>query len=402
MVGQHLAERIHHALRRCAWLYSINARVRALTVRAKYRSLCRRYSSGCVLDKTQLALWGERYRSSKKTVISARKNRRFIYISTSLDQDNAGLLDGLRSHGEVVLFAGPNGRNCLEMPRRQSDYERCRDANGMALMTQMSRGFTSRKPTAVVGQMWNFCMPANILGNIRMQGVPVVNIAMDDRHSFHKVSLKDGSDGGVAGFVGSISLALTAAPECVAWYNHHGVPALFWPEASSPQHFKPMNVEKKYDITFVGANYGYRSEVVAALAASGIKVETRGSGWPQGRIATEDIPRLFAESKIVLGIGGILHCTDFTALKMRDFDAPMSGSFYIAQSNPDLSACFDLGRELVTWSSLPDLVSKCRFYLENESEREKIAKLARVRSMRDHTWGIRFGEMITALENLKP
>jgi hypothetical protein len=279
--------------------------------------------------------------------------------------------------------------------------EACREANRIALETEYKLFAAKGSVSALIGQMWNFSVPASTLASIRASGVPVVNIAMDDRHSFHKAPLLDGTDGGIAGLIGAITLGATAAPECVSWYKHLGLPAIFFPEASDPVLFRPAKLPKAYDITFVGANYGFRRQVVAVLRRAGLSVTTYGSGWPEGRIETEAIPELFARSRIILGVGTILHCSDFTTLKLRDFDAPMSGSFYLTQENPDLGLVYNVGKEVETWRDLPQLVEKCRRYLADDAERERIAAAGRARAVAEHTWSCRFGVLLRQLEEIR-
>ena len=174
----------------------------------------------------------------------------------------------------------------------------------------------------------------------------------------------------------------------------------FIPEASDPSLFGPSDQPKIHDITFVGANYGFRGRVVASLRRAGLRVTTYGSDWPEGQIASEAIPELFARSRIVLGLGGILHCSDFTALKLRDFDAPMSGSFYLTQANPDLALVFKVGDEIETWRSIPELVAKCRQYLADDDGRERIAQRGRIRAAAMHTWVHRFSLLLACLDKL--
>lgn len=116
-----------------------------------------------------------------------------------------------------------------------------------------------------------------------------------------------------------------------------------------------------------------------------------------GRIATEDVPALFAQSKIVLGVGTIGHCDDFYALKLRDFDAPMSGSCYLTHDNRDLHGLYDIGTEIATYSTMDDCVKQVRSLLADDSRRESIAGAGRARAIREHTWDRRFSELFLRL-----
>ncbi len=152
--------------------------------------------------------------------------------------------------------------------------------------------------------------------------------------------------------------------------------------------------DKEHEVVFVGMNYGIRSDIIAAIEKAGIKTTCYGDGWPNGRIDLQDIPGLFAGSRIVLGIGTIGNCSDFYALKMRDFDGPMSGSLYVTHDNPDLYDFFEVGKEIVTFRSRKDLAEKLGYYLKHVDEAEEIAIAGRRRAEREHTWELRFDKLL--------
>jgi hypothetical protein len=386
----------------------VNAQLKSVQTRWRYQKWCKRYESYNWLDfKQRSDAWRDCFASDlylspgNEQRANTPSLRRFFYISNSWDQDRAGLIQGLETQGQVRVFKGPDKKNELRKTRNFGDISSCQTANSIALEEEYSDFCREGPVTAVIGQIWGFSVHPSALSFIRKSGAPIINICMDDRHSFHLRKLTDGSEAGTAGTAGQITLAATAAPECVRWWGKLGTKAIFFPEASDGTIFKPMNLPKVHDITFVGANYGFRGLVVNSLRRAGLNVTTFGDGWPEGRINTEAIPALFAQSKIVLGIGGILHCNNFAALKMRDFDATMSGSFYLAQENPDLAILFRLGEEIETWSTIEDLVAKCRKFLFNcENEREHIALRGRLRSLAEHTWEKRFGDLLLALRSV--
>jgi len=249
-------------------------------------------------------------------------------------------------------------------------------------------------PNILIAQTWASYINSRVFDHLRHKhGTVVINIAMDDRHQYWGDRIA-GQWGGTCGLIPHIDLALTAAPECVDWYRKENCPALYFPEASDPDIFHPMPERRKvHDVAFVGGRYGVRERIVSALRDAGINVTTYGRGWEDGRIDTRDVPSLFAQSKIVLGVGTIGHCTDFYALKLRDFDGPMSGSLYLTHDNPDLFELYVIGKEIVTYHSIAQCVEQARYYLEHDSEREAIASAGHARAKVDHTWDRRLDEV---------
>jgi len=327
---------------------------------------------------------------------------RVLFVGTDWQQDGSGIIQGLQSVvAEAHVFESEPGRPGQVWPKDRSDVEPARRRNA-ALLRETVQSLRARGPLhAVVGQMWNLSMPNQTLAGLRQQGIQVVNISMDDRHAFLGWKLEDGDRSGTSGLIGALDLACTAAPECVAWYERKGVPAIYLPEASDPDLFRPMELPKQYDVCFVGACYGLRQRMVEALERSGVRVQAYGNGWPKGRLPTDAASELFARSKIVLGCGTILHCEDFYALKLRDFDGPMSGSLYLTHNNPDLHELFVPDQEIVLFDDIPEMVRKVRHYLAHDDQRERIAKAGRERARRDHTWKQRFQTVFSRLEVLQ-
>lgn len=311
---------------------------------------------------------------------------RILFVGADKQQDESGFIQALGRLGQLTLFEQDDGRYGI-LP----DGGRWSDGHVEAISSRLLELATGCEQPydIVIGQMWDGWLDSRVLSKIREEtGAVVVNIAMDDRHVF------DGSFcPGLAtfpstlGLIPHIDLALTAAPEAVQWYLKEGVASLYFPEASDPELFKPdQDLAKSCDVSFVGAAYGIRRRVVMALRAAGITVEAYGDGWENGRIATEDVPGLFASSRIILGVGTIGQTSDFLALKLRDFDATMSGSCYLTHDNPDFGALFSVGTELEVYSDSSELVAKAKLLLADDALRESIGAAGRERCLRDHTW----------------
>jgi len=322
---------------------------------------------------------------------------RILYVGTDWGQDSGGFLQSLERLGKVYTFTTSDGEYGHYFYGSGADARRRRLENGRRLLELVKQAQADGPLHVVMGQMWGRTMPWQALQAVQDMGIVTVNVCMDDRHIFRGTSGGDGWTG-TAGLMPGLDLALTAAPEVVRWYAVEGCPAAFWPEASDPGVFHPIVGPRTHDVCFVGANYGVRSEIVQAIRRRSVEVVCYGQGWPNGRIATRDVPGLFAASRIVLGVGTIGHCTDFFSLKMRDFDAPMSGSLYITHNNPDLYALYRVGEEIVTYICPEECADQVVYYLSHESEAERIAKAGCERARREHTWDRRLAALLALLE----
>lgn len=380
-------------LRNLTWLYRINAWYRCWQTKNKYRATKRYFT-------TRMSARSKTQKIRHQAHVGEFRNRaprpRTFLLGTDEQQDRSGMLQALERRGNVTYFTRSDGSYGQNDPAPYKE----RRANNTRRLLELVDGLAARgaPPDVLIAQTWGSLIEPAALSKIRGQyGTFIINISMDDRHQFWGQKV-DGEWNGVYPLIPHIDLALTAAPECVEWYEKEGCPAMFFPEASDPTIFHPMpELPKIHDVSFVGGRYGIREELVLALRQAGIRVTAYGQGWEGGRLATEDVPRLFAQSKILLGIGTIGHCRDFYALKLRDFDGPMSGSCYLTHDNPDLRDLYVVGQEIVTYKSIDECVDRVKYLLANDAERESIAKRGRQRAVREHTWDNRFRELMSRI-----
>jgi spore maturation protein CgeB len=374
--------RAKDALRTVPGAAALNAAWRGRATLAAYRQLARHYAA--------------RPQAPPLPRLDAGDRRpRILFIGTDEAQDRSGFIQALERVSDLVLFTradGAYGHNDTRAPevRRAANRDRLLD-----LLSGMEAA--DRRPDIVLAQSWATLIDPSAFDAARRMGACVVNLSLDDRHQFRGRRESFGWSG-TLGLVGHIDLALTAAPECVQWYEAEGCPALYFPEASDPDIFHPIpGLPKLHEVSFVGGRYGIRERTVGALRRAGIEVAAFGSGWEGGRIDNEAMIRLFVQSKVVLGVGTIGHCTDFFALKLRDFDAPMCGSAYLTHDNPDLAALYDIGRDIATYRDIDECVDRARALLADDDAREDMARAGRARALRDHTWDRRFGELFRLL-----
>ncbi|HEX7078757.1 MAG TPA: glycosyltransferase [Candidatus Eisenbacteria bacterium] len=108
----------------------------------------------------------------------------------------------------------------------------------------------------------------------------------------------------------------------------------------------------------------------------------------------EEYVALFSESKVSLGflVLGDTHRTlrPLRQVRLREFEAPMSGAFYLTEYLEEIGLHYEIGTEIVCFRSREELVDRCRYYLLHEGERERIRRAGHARARRDHTWTRRF------------
>src|SRR6185503_12002764 len=79
-----------------------------------------------------------------------------------------------------------------------------------------------------------------------------------------------------------------------------------------------------------------------------------------------------------------------THLRLREFEAPMSGALYLTEDQPELAEYFAIGSEVLTYTDREDLVDKARYYLAHPEQSECIRRAGLLRARAEHTWQHRF------------
>ncbi len=128
-------------------------------------------------------------------------------------------------------------------------------------------------------------------------------------------------------------------------------------------------------------------------------VDTAPFGGP--RLLQRDLVRMFSQSHLSLGFAtaGNSHRTEkrLTHLRLREFEAPMSGALYLTEDQPELAEYFEPGAEVLTYADRDDLLDKSRYYLAHSEQAERIRRAGLRRALAEHTWQHRFARLFAEL-----
>lgn len=155
-----------------------------------------------------------------------------------------------------------------------------------------------------------------------------------------------------------------------------------------------------YDVCFVGMPYHNRVETLNSLKDFNIGVF--GDYWERylrkmhgkyfkGKANGKKVLKLYVASKIVLNIH---HPQSVYGLNTRTFDIPSCGSFQIVDYKKGLQELFDIGKEIICYQSIDELIELVRYYLDHPEDRKKIAAKGCSRVRAQHTWYHRMKEVI--------
>lgn len=200
--------------------------------------------------------------------------------------------------------------------------------------------------------------------------------------------------------------------------------------------YKPLDLPKIYDVTFVGQPHGDRIKIVEKIKKAGIDIQCWGKGWPNGRVSQEDMIRIFSQSKININFAkgsgdvnlrglariffkkenGLIRFQNpkywidnvksllgniKNHIKGRNFEILGCKGFLITGNADNLKDYYQDGKEVVIYKDTKDLIEKIRYYLAHDQEREAIAKAGYERTLRDHTYEKRFNEIFKIIGLIK-
>jgi spore maturation protein CgeB len=231
---------------------------------------------------------------------------------------------------------------------------------------------------------------------LSLLGVPMVNICLNDKEAFVG-KIRHGQAMGSRDICRYFDLSWTSTVDALEKYCVEGARPIYLPEGANPEIHKPYDLLKTIDVSFVGQCYGRRPEIIEKIRSQGIAVEAYGYGWPNGPLPIDEMVRTYSRSKINLGFGEVDGYNKTYCLKGRDFEIPISGGLYLTQYHPELEGCYDLGKEIVVYDNLDDLVKKIQFLLAHPNEAERIRKSGLQRSRAEHTWEMRFEKILNLI-----
>tara|TARA_R110000765_G_scaffold153285_3_gene256159 strand:+ start:37 stop:945 length:909 start_codon:yes stop_codon:yes gene_type:complete len=144
-------------------------------------------------------------------------------------------------------------------------------------------------------------------------------------------------------------------------------------------------------LSFVGAIRGDRKDAISLLESKGQQVYVPKDTSFEGMLwtySTSFATLNFSKNSVNTG----------TQMKARMFEVPATGSLLITEYTKDLENCYDIGKEIVTFSTEDQLLSITEDMKYDKEKYEKIAKRGYKRFLKDHDSKVRLAQV---LENIK-
>jgi len=233
----------------------------------------------------------------------------------------------------------------------------------------------------------------------RRWGCPVIGMNLDDRVQFHAHGVIAAGCDNYRRWVNHFDLNLTSSKVAVDWYHEAGAPAMFVPQGFCRREIcksPPSSGSYAHDLSFAGSWKPERGRLVDGLRSAGHEVAVFGKGWPDSQWV-DHLPSLFRGSQLNLGVGYVFSSAGVTSLKGRDTECPAAGACYLTTWHWELPELFDVGKEILCYRNLDELLEVLAFYLPRPEECHRIAVRAHQRAWRDHAWEFRMRSVFERL-----
>ncbi len=333
----------------------------------------------------------------------------------------------------------------MDDPWQRSFISRNRPIVSDELLRQVRKAHSEKPLELFFSYFYDACVEPSALREIRKMGIVTVNWYCNGAHQLQKVrEISPHYD-----------WCLVPEKFRLKDYEAMGARAIYCQEAANPNIYHPYHMPLEFEVSFIGQAYGERPGYIRYLLECGIDVRVWGYGWkgfvPGGSLKTtplsirigraarklftsegrqvlmknlrgasgldrqvvlpseavggplddEDMVRLFSRSKINLGFSacGETHVSGerIVQVRLRDFEVPMSGGFYMVEYLEEIEEFFDVGKEIVCYRGPEDLAEKIRYYLSHDEEREAIRRAGYERCLRDHSWQKRLTDSFKAM-----
>lgn len=315
----------------------------------------------------------------------------------------------------------------LHNPEHQQFITQHRPILESRLMEQLMREHR-RKPIDLFFSYFHdaFVSP-DVIEEIKRIGITTVNFYCNAIHQFYLIET----------IAPHYDFCMVPEGEAVPTYRAAGANPVHIQMAANPSFYRPYDLLIRYPVTFVGQKYLNRPEYLYYLYRHGIDVHAFGPGWsespllltprqrirafgrrvkhlakntlrgslslttiPQlpprrrrGVLSDEELVKMYSRSAISLNFSEVYdqHTGAIKRhIRLRDFEAPMSGAFYFTGAQEELSAYYESGKEIIEYDTKEELLDKVRYYLRHETEARRIREAGTRRARRDHTWKKRF------------
>jgi len=250
----------------------------------------------------------------------------------------------------------------------------------------------AKEPDAILIYLRGNLLSEELFDLIRKRwSCPLLGMNLDDKVSFWDYGCAGGHDL-YQKWAACFDLNLTNSRIASTWYDQAGAACIYLPPAMKrPAGLsEPDQASFRHALSFVGSPKLDREIVIRRIRDLGLPVSVFGKGWQGGQWVTDPV-EVYRSSQINLGLG--MATPNFSTTKNRDFECPGAGACYLTTFNWELAEWWDIGREILCYRNVEELIEIACWYRQRPDACHQIARAAWRRGMAEHTWELRFRKL---------
>lgn len=212
-------------------------------------------------------------------------------------------------------------------------------------------------------------------------------------------------------YIRGYDLILTSFPHFVDRIRAHGVASEYFRIGFDTSVLEALGtVGKDIGASFVGGISRHHGNAVPILehmarhtpmeffgyGAEGLPRDSAIRARHRGEVWGLDMYRALARSRITLNRH--INMAENNANNMRLYEATGVGALLVTDRKDNLGELFEIGKEVVAYSSAEEAAELIRYYLAHPEEAETIARAGQARTLREHTYRHRMEELVPILE----
>ncbi len=165
-----------------------------------------------------------------------------------------------------------------------------------------------------------------------------------------------------------------------SYYKKDGIKNTFFIGGANLNMFKPLNIKKKYDVTFIGNPIRDRPDFLRFLIKNNINVKIFSELWSSypdlkdawgGFLDEKKITEIINSSKINLNFSKtFIKCKKNTQMKGRIFEVLACKSFLLTEHFDGIELYLD-GADKISFKTKKELLEKINYFLKNEEAKGK-------------------------------
>jgi glycosyltransferase involved in cell wall biosynthesis len=186
--------------------------------------------------------------------------------------------------------------------------------------------------------------------------------------------------------------------------------AIFW--GADPEFFRPLDVEKEWDVFFYGYGDKFRRDWMAALVGEPSRAlpdvdfalggrdfqGDTGRARLVGDVPFNVFPTAISSARINLCITRRSHASVYASSSARPFELAASGAAIVANPYNGIERWFEPGSELVVVSDVGQAADVYRELLADPAQADELGRRARERVLDEHTYRHRARRLLELLD----